>query len=47
MIGWGARPVYMIGLANIPIAFPEIKRSLKKELMKEFPMKKSLIGIQI
>jgi len=47
MIGWGAGSVCMIGLVTVSDIFPEIKRSLKKWRMHEFPMSLYFAGMLI
>jgi len=47
MIGWGAGSAYMIGLVIVSDIFLEIKRSLKKWQMHEFPMSSYFAGMLI
>ena len=47
MIGWGVGSVCMTGLVTMSGIFPEIKRSLKRWQMREFPMSSYFAGMLI
>jgi len=47
MIGWATDSVWMIGLVNMSVTFPETKRNLRRWRMHEFPMSSYFAGMLI